>query len=349
MVVEPLAGKRQVTVTDRRTAADFAAQMRTLCDDLYPQADVIRVVLDNRNTHAYGSLFAAFPPDEAWRRRKLEFHHTPKHASWRNMAECEWSAVAGPCLDRRIPSREELAAEVKAWVAIRNAAEARINWAFRVADARKKLAHLYPQNPPRCPTSGRRREFRTVDPGGAILPPGGPGRITRHVARLTDDPRADLVERLAGRLTLRARNRIPVRLRGDGGDTDEEVADALDVGVATAAVRKRFATEGLGAALAERPRSGGPAALDGKVGATVVARAGSPTPDGRADTARPSSSPAGGPSGTWSKAPPSGRWVASSRTSARAVAGGVVVPARRGGRGVRRGRGGRARTVRRGG
>lgn len=146
VVVEPLAGTRQVTVTDRRTAADFAAQMKSLCDDLYPQADVIRVVLDNLNTHAYGSLFAAFPPDEAWRlRRKLEFHFTPKHASWLNMAECELSVLARQCLDRRIPDREELADEVKAWVATRNAGAAKLNWTFRVADARKKLAHLYPQ------------------------------------------------------------------------------------------------------------------------------------------------------------------------------------------------------------
>jgi hypothetical protein len=146
VVVEPLAGKRQVTVTERRTAADFAAQMKALCDDLYPAADVIRVVLDNLNTHAFGSLFAAFPPDEAWRlRRKLEFHYTPKHASWLNMAECELSVLARQCLDRRIPDREELADEVKAWVATRNAGAAKLNWTFRVADARKKLAHLYPQ------------------------------------------------------------------------------------------------------------------------------------------------------------------------------------------------------------
>jgi hypothetical protein len=150
VVVEPLAGQRQVAVTDRRTAADFAARMTAPCDDPYPPADVIRVVLDNLNPHGYGSLFAAFAPDEAWRlRRKRAFHFTAKHASWLSMAECELSVLGGQCLDRRIPTREELAAEVKAWVATRNAAGARINWTFRVADARKRLAHLYPQTPQR--------------------------------------------------------------------------------------------------------------------------------------------------------------------------------------------------------
>ncbi len=145
VVVEPLAGTRRVTATDRRAAADFAAQMKALCDDLYPQADVIRVVLGNLNAHAYGSPFAAFGPDEAWRlRRKSEFHHTPKHASWLNMAECELSVLAGQCLNRRIESRERLAAEVAAWQAARNNAEAKIEWTFLVADARKKLDHLYP-------------------------------------------------------------------------------------------------------------------------------------------------------------------------------------------------------------
>ena len=146
VVVEPLAGKRHVTVTERRAIPDFAAQMRHLCDVLYPQADVIRVVLDNLNTHAAGSLFATFPPDEAWRlRRKLEFHYTPKHASWLNVAECELSVLAGQCLNRRIDSREKLAAEVAAWQAARNKAEAKIVWTFRAADARTKLDHLYPK------------------------------------------------------------------------------------------------------------------------------------------------------------------------------------------------------------
>ncbi len=150
VITEPLAGRREVAVTDRRAIPDFAAQMKRPCDELYPDAVVIRVVLDNLNTHAYGSLFAAYPPDEAWRlRRKLEFHYTPKHASWLNMAECELSVLSRQCLSRRIADPDRLKAEVKAWVATRNAARAKINWTFRVADARKKLAHLYPQNPPR--------------------------------------------------------------------------------------------------------------------------------------------------------------------------------------------------------
>ena len=108
--------------------------------------------------------------------------------------------------------------------------------------------------------------------------------IKRHVVRLTDDQRADLEERFAGRLTLRERNRVQVLLRSGRGDTDEEVAEALDICVATvAAVRRRFAAEGLEPALSERPRSGGPAKFDGKVEAAVVALACSPTPDGRAE------------------------------------------------------------------
>lgn len=150
VVVEPLAGTRQVSVTERRTIPDFAAQMKYLCDERYPDAEVIRVVLDNLNTHAFGSLFATFAPDEAWRlRRRLEFHYTPKHASWLNMAECELSVLAGQCLNRRIADRDRLVTEVNAWVAERNRAKARIEWTFRVADARKKLDHLYPQTPQR--------------------------------------------------------------------------------------------------------------------------------------------------------------------------------------------------------
>jgi hypothetical protein len=144
--VEPLAGRRQVAVTDRRTIPDFAAQMKYLCDEMYPEAEVIRVVLDNLNTHALGSLFATYPPDEAWRlARRLEFHYTPKHASWLNMAECELSVLSRQCLGRRIPDKATLTSEVTAWQEPRNRAKVRIEWTFRVADARKKLDFLYPK------------------------------------------------------------------------------------------------------------------------------------------------------------------------------------------------------------
>jgi hypothetical protein len=146
VVVEPLAGTRAVAVTDRRAIPDFAAQMKALCDDLYPDADVIRVVLDNLNTHTFGSLFTTFGPDEGWRlRRRLEFHYTPKHASWLNMAECELSVLARQCLNRRLADKDKLTAAVAAWVATRNDAGTTIDWTFRVADARKKLSFLYPQ------------------------------------------------------------------------------------------------------------------------------------------------------------------------------------------------------------
>src|SRR3954471_20306090 len=113
VIVEPLAGRRHVTVTDRRTIPDFAAQIKYLCDAMYPEAEVIRVVLDNLNTHALGSLFATYPPGEAWRlARRLEFHHTPKHASWLNMAECELSVLSRQYLDRRLASQEAVAAEI---------------------------------------------------------------------------------------------------------------------------------------------------------------------------------------------------------------------------------------------
>ena len=148
MIVEPLAGRRHVEVTERRTIPDFAARMKYLCDVMHPEADVIRVVLDNLNTHALGSLFATYPPEEAWRlARRLEFHFTPKHASWLNMAECELSVLARQCLNRRLSSREAVAAEVGPWEAERNRAGVRLVWSFRVADARRKLAHLYPHDP----------------------------------------------------------------------------------------------------------------------------------------------------------------------------------------------------------
>jgi hypothetical protein len=145
VAVEPLAGVRHLTVTERRGTAEFAEQMRRLCDERYPDVTTIRVVLDNLNTHGPQSLFAAFAPEEAWRlARRLEFHSTPKHASWLNMAELELSVLARQCLSRRIADAATLASEVAAWEGRRNAAKARIDWTFRPADARVKLAHLYP-------------------------------------------------------------------------------------------------------------------------------------------------------------------------------------------------------------
>jgi hypothetical protein len=146
LLVEPLAGRRRVSVTEHRAGADFAQQMKYLCDVQYPEAAVIRVVLDNLNTHGPGSLFAAFDPEEAWRLvRRLEFRYTPKHASWLNMAELELSVLARQCLDRRIGGVAALVAEVAAWEQRRNAAQVKIEWCFRAADARVKLKHLYPQ------------------------------------------------------------------------------------------------------------------------------------------------------------------------------------------------------------
>jgi hypothetical protein len=149
VIVEPTAGRRYVTVTERRTKRDFADQMKYLCDELYPEAERVRVVLDNLNTHTYGALYEAFAPAEARRlAAKLEFHYTPKHASWLNMAELELSVLTRQCLNRRIPDAETLASEIKAWQEVRNRAGIKINWCFKVADARKKMPSVYPAQTP---------------------------------------------------------------------------------------------------------------------------------------------------------------------------------------------------------
>ena len=143
--VEPLAGWRHVEVTQRRTTLDFAEQMRWLVDEAYPGARVIRVVLDNLNTHTTASLYAAFSPNEARRiARKLEFHHTPKHGSWLNVAECELSVLASQCLNRRLPDLLTVRSEVAAWERQRNAERPTIRWCFTTAQARRKLRHAYP-------------------------------------------------------------------------------------------------------------------------------------------------------------------------------------------------------------
>lgn len=137
---------RKVKVTERRTAEDFAICMRELTDVDFPEAERIRVVLDNLSTHTPGALYQAFPACEARRvLQRLEFHYTPKHASWLNMVEIEISVMNSQCLDRRIDSRERLAFELDAWQRKRNASRARINWMFATENARAKMARAYPR------------------------------------------------------------------------------------------------------------------------------------------------------------------------------------------------------------
>ena len=136
---------RKVRVTERRTAADFAACMRELAEVDFPDAERIRVVLDNLSTHTPGSLYEAFPAPEAHRiLRRLEFHFTPKHASWLNMAEIEIGVLRGQCLDRRIGEREQLEREIAAWERARNAAGAWVRWMFTTEKARAKMGRAYP-------------------------------------------------------------------------------------------------------------------------------------------------------------------------------------------------------------
>jgi transposase len=136
---------RHAKVTDRRAAGDFAACMRDLVDTHYPKAERIRVVMDNLSTHTPAALYETFDAAEARRiLRRLEFHYTPKHASWLNMVEIEIGVMVAQCLDRRIPSKEKLVAEIKAWERRRNRDKARIKWLFTVERAREKLDRVYP-------------------------------------------------------------------------------------------------------------------------------------------------------------------------------------------------------------
>jgi hypothetical protein len=145
MLFEPLAGQRQVKVTRRRTAVDFAYVVRDLVDVHYPEAERIVLVMDNLNTHKVASLYEAFEPAEARRLiEKLEIHYTPKHGSWLNMAETELSVLSRQCLDRRIPDRGTLVYEVAIWQDQRNEAVCKVHWQFTTADARVKLHRLYP-------------------------------------------------------------------------------------------------------------------------------------------------------------------------------------------------------------
>jgi hypothetical protein len=145
---EARAGWRHLAVTERHTKQDFAAQMKWLVDEQYPQAERIRVVLDNLSTHKPASLYERFAPGEARRiLRKLEFHYTPKHGSWLNLVEIELSVLQRQCLNRRIPDVATLRREVVAYAARRNEAKATITWNFSVEDARRKLKRLYPSTP----------------------------------------------------------------------------------------------------------------------------------------------------------------------------------------------------------
>src|SRR5205807_4299323 len=137
---------RKVKVTDHRTARDFAHCMRELVDVHYPQADLLRVVLDNLSTHSAGALYEAFSAPQARRLlRRLEFHYVPKHASWLNMVEIEIGVLRGQCLDRRIDSQQQLISEIAAWERQRNTSRARIKWMFTTDKARAKMGRSYPK------------------------------------------------------------------------------------------------------------------------------------------------------------------------------------------------------------
>lgn len=145
MFVEPLKGRRRVLVTERRTALDWAHAVKKVLDEDYPDARVVRLVMDNLNVHCIGSLYEAFPPAEARRlAQRLEIHYTPKHGSWLNIAEIELRVLSGQCLDRRIPERTELENEVTAWEKNRNESVVGVDWQFTSEDARVKLKRLYP-------------------------------------------------------------------------------------------------------------------------------------------------------------------------------------------------------------
>ena len=145
LTCEPRLGRRHVSITRQRTMRDFAHQMRWLVDEAYPDVSVIRVVLDNLNTHRMASLYETFPAAEARRiAQRLEFHYTPKHGSWLNMAEIESSVLSRCCLKQRVLDEPALRREVQALDTERNVARATIDWRFNTQDARIKLHRLYP-------------------------------------------------------------------------------------------------------------------------------------------------------------------------------------------------------------
>jgi hypothetical protein len=146
MIFEPLAGKRRIEITDQRRRVEWAHVMKIVADELYPAAEKIILVQDNLNTHVMAAFYLAFEPSEARRLiERFEIHYTPKHGSWLNMAEIELSALVRQCLDRRIPDKETLIREVKAWEYQRNSEIIKVHWQFTTADARVKLKSLYPK------------------------------------------------------------------------------------------------------------------------------------------------------------------------------------------------------------
>ena len=148
VLCEPQAGWRHLVVTERRTKQDFAPQRKWLVDERYPDAEVIRVVLDQLTTHRPASLYDTFPPEEARRiRKKLEFHYTPKLGSWLNMAEIELSILQRQCLDRRLPDVATLTQKLQSYERCRNTQRATIKWQFTTQEARTKLHRLYPSPP----------------------------------------------------------------------------------------------------------------------------------------------------------------------------------------------------------
>lgn len=146
MLFEPLVGKRQIEITDQRRRIEWAKVMRKVSDELYPDAEKIVVVLDNLNTHTPAAFYLVFEPGEARRlAQRFELHYTPKHGSWLNMAEIELSALVRQCLNRRIPDKEKMIEEAKAWQDQRNSEVVKVQWQFTTADARVKLKSLYPK------------------------------------------------------------------------------------------------------------------------------------------------------------------------------------------------------------
>jgi hypothetical protein len=146
MFTEPLQGQRVVNIRERRTAVDWAHEIRDLLESHYAEAKRIRLVCDNLNTHTIGALYEAFPPEQARNiASRLEIHHTPKHGSWLNIAEIELSALSMQCLDRRIPDIDALRRETKGWEQDRNSRHKGVDWQFTTCDARIKLKRLYPQ------------------------------------------------------------------------------------------------------------------------------------------------------------------------------------------------------------